>query len=34
MGIDLTPNPLVAITPGDTVEITLDGIGSLTNHVV
>ena len=28
MGIDLTPNTLVAVTPGDTVEITLDGIGS------
>ena len=28
------PNTFVAVTPGDTVEITLDGIGSLTNQVV
>ena len=28
------PNTFVAVTPGDTVEITLDGIGSLTNPVV
>jgi len=28
------PNTFVAVTPGDTVDITLDGIGSLTNQVV
>ena len=28
------PNTFVAVNPGDTVEITLDGIGSLTNRVV
>jgi 2-keto-4-pentenoate hydratase/2-oxohepta-3-ene-1,7-dioic acid hydratase in catechol pathway len=28
------PNTFVAVNPGDTVEITLDGIGSLTNPVV
>ena len=28
------PNTFVAVTPGDLVEITLDGIGSITNPVV
>jgi 2-keto-4-pentenoate hydratase/2-oxohepta-3-ene-1,7-dioic acid hydratase in catechol pathway len=28
------PNTFVAVSPGDTVEITLDGIGTLTNPVV
>ncbi len=27
------PNTFVAVSPGDLVEITLDGIGTLTNRV-
>ncbi len=29
-----SPNTFVAVTPGDTVEITLSGIGSLSNRVI
>jgi 2-keto-4-pentenoate hydratase/2-oxohepta-3-ene-1,7-dioic acid hydratase in catechol pathway len=29
-----SPNTFSAVTPGDTVEIRLSGIGSLTNRVV
>ena len=29
-----SPNTFVAVSPGDTVEISLAGVGSLTNRVV